>query len=203
MPIPGNLITVDIQCEPYYQDYLEKVAKHQRYLVGEQGSDPDSPEPKPTKATKKSKLSAPKADLRPPVTKPASSQQPKPKPAPAKSQRKKRKLVTETSDKPSPARKSRPGSVTKQRKPNSSLRSVDEFVAEGIPENEPRVDDEEADVQRVLKESLKSIYDAPRGPLSLVVINEPESGKYQPLPEVQGKGKEKVTDEQVSLDLLY
>nr|GEW73235.1 monodehydroascorbate reductase [Tanacetum cinerariifolium] len=202
MPIPGNLITADIQGEPYYQEYLEKVAKHQRYIAGEQGSDPDSPAPKPTKATKKSKPSGPKADLRPPVTKPASSQQPEPKPAPAKSQGKKRKLVMETSDKPSLARKSRPGSVTKRRKPTSSLRSVDESVVEGISDKEPRVDDEEADVQRALDESLKSIYDVPRGPLPSVVIRKPESEKYQPLPEVQGNGKEKVTDEQVALDLL-
>nr|GFC73872.1 hypothetical protein [Tanacetum cinerariifolium] len=132
-PIPGNLITVDIQGEPYYQEYLEKVAKHQRYLAGEQGSDPDSPTPKPTMATKKSKPSVPKADLRPSVTKPASSQQPEPKPAPTK-----------------------PGLVSKRRKPISSLRSVDKSVAEGIPEKEPRVDDEEADVQRALEESLKS-----------------------------------------------
>nr|GEV89225.1 E-beta-farnesene synthase [Tanacetum cinerariifolium] len=168
MHIPGNLITTDIQGEPYYQEYLAKVAKHQRYLFGKQGSDPDSPALKPTKATKKSKLSAPKADLRPPVSKPASSQQPEPKPAPAKSQGKK----------------------------------LDESVAEGIPEKEPRVDDEEVDVQRALEESLKIIYDAPQGPLPPVVIREPESGKYQPLPEVQGKGKEKVTDEHVACDLL-
>nr|GEU44372.1 monodehydroascorbate reductase [Tanacetum cinerariifolium] len=89
-----------------------------------------------------------------------------------------------------------PGLVTKRRKPTSSLRSVDESVAEGIPKKEPRVDDEEADVHRALVESLKSIYDAPRGLLPPVFIREPESGKYQPLPEVQGKGKEKVTDEQ-------
>nr|GEZ63131.1 hypothetical protein [Tanacetum cinerariifolium] len=168
MPIPGNFITADIQGEPYYQEYLEKVAKHQRYLAGEQGSDPDSPAPKPTKATKKSKPSAPKADLRPPVTKLASSQEPEPKPALAK-----------------------PGLVTKRRKPTSSLRSIGESVAEGIHEKEPRVDDEEADVQMALEESLKSIYDAARGPLPPVVIREPESGKYQLLPEVQGKGKEK------------
>nr|GFA01658.1 hypothetical protein [Tanacetum cinerariifolium] len=56
--------------------------------------------------------------------------------------------------------------------------------------------------KRALEESLKSIYDAPRGPLPPVVIREPEFGKYQPLPEVQGKGKEKVTDEQVARDLL-
>nr|GEV86584.1 hypothetical protein [Tanacetum cinerariifolium] len=105
-------------------------------------NDPDSLAPKPTKATKKSKPSAPKASLRPSVTKPASSQQPEPKPAPAK-----------------------PGLVSKRRKAISSLRSIDESVAKGIPEKEPRVDDEEADVQRALEESLKSIYNAPRGPL--------------------------------------
>nr|GEU86510.1 retrovirus-related Pol polyprotein from transposon TNT 1-94 [Tanacetum cinerariifolium] len=187
MPIPGNLITADILGEPYYQEYLEKVAKHQRYLADEQGSDHDSPAPKPAKDTKKSNPSAPKADLRPPVIKPTLSQQPEPKPAPAKSKGKKRKLVTKTSDKPSPARKSKSGLVTKRRKPTNSLRSVDESVAECIPEKEPRVDDEEADVQKALEESLKSIYDAPRGPLPPVVIREPESEKYQPLSETPKK----------------
>nr|GFC52608.1 hypothetical protein [Tanacetum cinerariifolium] len=86
MPIPGNLITTDIQGKSYYQEYLAKVAKQQRYLAGETGSDHDSLIPKPTKTTNKSKPSAPKADLRPPVSKQASSQQPEPKPAPAKSQ---------------------------------------------------------------------------------------------------------------------
>nr|GEW80477.1 integrase, catalytic region, zinc finger, CCHC-type, peptidase aspartic, catalytic [Tanacetum cinerariifolium] len=33
-------------------------------------------------------------------------------------------------------------------------------------------------------------------------LREPESGKYQPLPEVPGKGKAKVTEEQVANDLL-
>nr|GEX01032.1 hypothetical protein [Tanacetum cinerariifolium] len=163
MPIPDNLITVDIQGEPYYKEYLEKVAKHQRYLAGGKGSDPYSLASKPAKATKKSKPSAPKADLRPLVIKPASSQQPEPKPAQANSQGKKCKLVTETSDKPSPARGSKPDLVTKQRKPTSSLRSVDESVDEGIPEKEPRVDDEDADIQRAVEESLKSVYDVPRG----------------------------------------
>nr|GEW49405.1 retrovirus-related Pol polyprotein from transposon TNT 1-94 [Tanacetum cinerariifolium] len=71
-----------------------------------------------------------------------------------------------------------------------------------IPEKEPRFDDEDAEVQMALEESLKSVYDAPRGSLPPVVIREPESGKYQPLPEVQETGKEKVTDDQVALDLL-
>nr|GEX23134.1 hypothetical protein [Tanacetum cinerariifolium] len=167
MPIPNKLITTSIQGKQYYKEYMEKVAKHQRYLAGEKGSDPDSPTPKAAKATKKSKRSAPKADLRQPVTKPTSSQQPKPKPAPA-----------------------------------NSLRSVDESVEEGIPEKEPRFDDEEDDIQRAVEESLKSVYDAPRGPLPSVVIIEPDSRKFQPLPEIQGNGKEKVSDEQVARDLL-
>nr|GEY58340.1 monodehydroascorbate reductase [Tanacetum cinerariifolium]GEY65691.1 monodehydroascorbate reductase [Tanacetum cinerariifolium] len=117
MPIPNELITADIQGEQYYKEYLEKVAKHQRYLAGEKGTDPDSPAPKPTKATKK-------------------------------------------------------------------------------------FDDEEADIQRAVEESLKSVHDAPQGPLPPVVIREPDSGKFQPLPEVQGKGKEKVSDVHVALDPL-
>nr|GEX92759.1 hypothetical protein [Tanacetum cinerariifolium] len=181
----------DIQGEQYYKEYLEKVAKHQRYLTGEERGYPDSPAPKLAKATKKSKPSAPKVDLRPPVTKTASSQQPKPKPAPAKSQEKKRKLVTETSDNPSLAKRSKSGLVTKRRKPTSSLRSIDESVDEGIPEKEPRFDDEEANIQRKMEESLKSVHDAPRGSLPPVVIKEPDSGKFQPLLEVQGKDKEK------------
>nr|GEW26067.1 hypothetical protein [Tanacetum cinerariifolium] len=188
MPISNELITADIRGKQYYKEYLEKVAKHQRYLAGEERSDPDSPAPKPAKATKKSKTLAPKAS---PVTKPAaakvsestSSQQPKPKPAPAKTQEKKRKLVTETSDEPSPAKRSKPGLVTKRRKPTSSLRFIDEFVDEGIPEREPRFDDEEADMQMAVEESLKSVHDAHRGPLSPVVFKEPDSGKFQPLPE--------------------
>nr|GEX18849.1 E-beta-farnesene synthase [Tanacetum cinerariifolium] len=167
MPIPGNLITTDIQGESYYQEYLAKVAKHQRYMAGETGSDPDSPAPKPAKTAKKSKQTAPKADPRPPVSKPASSQQPEPK-----------------------------GQDSRKEA------QADECVAEDILEKEPRVDDEEADVQRALEESLKSLYDVPRGLLPPVVIREPEFGKYQPLLEVPGKGKEKLTEEQVAHGLL-
>nr|GEU74077.1 hypothetical protein [Tanacetum cinerariifolium] len=162
----GEVLEVILRIK-YYKEYLEKVAKHQRYLAGEEGSDPDSPAPKPAKATKKSKPSAPKAT---PITKLVVAQQPKPKPAPANTQEKKRKVVAKTSDEPSPAKSSKPGKVTKRCKPTSSLSLVDEFVDEGIPEREPRFDDEEADI-------------------------EPDSGKFQPL-------KEKVSDEQVALDLL-
>nr|GEV09265.1 hypothetical protein [Tanacetum cinerariifolium] len=132
MPILGSLITADIQGTSYYQEYLAKVAKHQRYLAGETGSDPDSPASKPTKTAKKSKPTAPKANSRLLVLKSASTKQPEPKPAPAKTQGKKRKL-------------------------------------------------------RALEESLKSMYDVPRGPLPPVVIKKPEFGKYQPLPKTPKK----------------
>nr|GEZ34217.1 monodehydroascorbate reductase [Tanacetum cinerariifolium] len=170
MPIPGSLITADIQGASYYQEYLAKVAKHERYLAGKTGSDPDSPTRKPTKAVKKPKPTVPKADPKPPVSKPVSSKQPERKFAPAKTQGKKRKLTTEISDKPSKAKISRPGLVSKRHKPVSSLRA--------------------------LEESLKSMYDVPQGSLPPVVIREPESGKYQPLLEVPRKGKEKEESEE-------
>nr|GFD14496.1 hypothetical protein [Tanacetum cinerariifolium] len=75
-------------------------------------------------------------------------------------------------------------------------------VAEDEPAKEPQVAAEDADLQKALEESMKSMYAAPRGPLPPVVIREPESGKYQPLPEMPGKGKVKVTEEQVAHDLL-
>ncbi|GJX26272.1 retrovirus-related pol polyprotein from transposon TNT 1-94 [Tanacetum coccineum] len=102
-----------------------------------------------------------------------SSQPPKPKPTPAKPQEKKRKLL------------------------------VDEFVDEGAPANEPRFEDEEADImQKVMEEILKDAYPAPRGPLPPVVIREPEPGNYEPLPEVQGNRKKKVGEEQAAQVLL-
>nr|GEV15960.1 integrase, catalytic region, zinc finger, CCHC-type, peptidase aspartic, catalytic [Tanacetum cinerariifolium] len=68
-----------------------------------------------------------------------------------------------------------PSVSTLIRKPRSSSKSVDASEAEEVPTV---------------------------GPLLPVVIRESESGKYQPLPEVPGKGKAKVTEEQVAHDLL-
>ncbi|GJU20393.1 hypothetical protein Tco_1153735, partial [Tanacetum coccineum] len=96
------------------------------------------------------------------------------------------------------AKRSKAGKVVKKRTKKSSLLLVDEFVDEGVPERLNL----EATTQRPIEESLKEVHDAHRGPHPPVVIREPDSGKFQPLPEVQGKGKEKVSDEQVALDLL-
>nr|GEW77885.1 E-beta-farnesene synthase [Tanacetum cinerariifolium] len=175
MPIPGSLITADIRAASYYQEYLASVAKYRRYLAGETGSVQDSLAPKPTKPARKPKSTTPKAPPRPSVSIPVTLSQPAPTSAPAKPQEKKRKQATETSYKPPKAKKSKYG-----------------FVAA-----------EDAELQKVLEESIKIAYAAaPRGPLPPVIIREPESQKYQLLPEVPGKDKAKVTEEQVAHDLL-
>ncbi|GJS13242.1 hypothetical protein Tco_0407714 [Tanacetum coccineum] len=164
MPIPNELITDDIRGADYYDAYLEKVAKHQRYLAGEEVSDPDSPAPKPAKSTK------PKAK--------------------------------ETTDATPPAKRAKAGKVAKKRTLKKSQQLVDEFVDEGIPLTEPGFGDLEADTQRAIEESLKDAHGAHRGPLPPVVFRETDTGKFQPLPEVEGKGKEKVGAEQAARVLL-
>ncbi|GKA21908.1 hypothetical protein Tco_0707870 [Tanacetum coccineum] len=108
----------------------------------------------------------------------------------------------DTTEAPSLAKQSKAGKVAKKKMIKSSLQLADEFVDEGVPENEPRLDDEEAATQREIEESLKEVHNTRQGPLPPVVFREPDSGKFQLLPEVQGKGKEKVSDEQVARDLL-
>nr|GEX15101.1 hypothetical protein [Tanacetum cinerariifolium] len=162
IPIHGSLITIDIQEASYYQEYLENVAKHKRYLVGKTGSDQDSPAPKPTKPARKPKTTTPKAPPRPSVLTLVTSAQPAPTSTLAKPQEKKHE-----------------------------------------PAKEPQVAAEDTDLQKALEENMKIAYAAtPRGPLLPVVIREPESGKYRPLPEVPGKGKAKVTKERVAHNLL-
>nr|GEY18614.1 hypothetical protein [Tanacetum cinerariifolium] len=198
MPIPGSLIIADIQEASYYREYLAKVAQHQRYLAGETGSNLNSPTPKPTKPTRKPKTTAPKSPPMPSVSTLVTSAQPVPTSAPAKPQEKKRKQAIETFDKPPKAKKSKYGFIGKKH----SLKSVATSVVEDVPAMKPQVAAEDADFQKALEESMKTMYAAPRGLLLPVVIREPESRKYQPLPEVPEKGKAKVTEELVTHDLL-
>nr|GFA48849.1 hypothetical protein [Tanacetum cinerariifolium] len=116
----------------------------------------------------------PKAPTRPSVSIPVRSAQPAPTSAPTKPQEKKRKQTTETSDKPPKEKKSKHGLVSKKRS---------------------RKNEEASKTEEALEESMKDAYALPKGSLLLVVIREPESRKYQPLPEVPGKGKAKVTEE--------
>nr|GEZ84300.1 hypothetical protein [Tanacetum cinerariifolium] len=110
--------------------------------------------------------------------------------------------ATKTTDKPAKAKRIKHSISRKTRQPRSSPKSVGTSKTKEVPMVEPQVTDEDADYQKALEESMKDAYALPKGPLPPVVIREPESGKYQPLPEVLGKGKAKVTEEQVSHDLL-
>ncbi|GJY32497.1 hypothetical protein Tco_0416966, partial [Tanacetum coccineum] len=195
MPIPNELITDDIRGADYYGAYLHKVAKHQRYLAVEEVTDPDSPAPKPAKSTKPKVTKQAK-----PVTPKAATK--KPQPAPTKPREKKRKQAKETTEATPPAKRAKAGKVAKKRTLKRSQQLVDEFVDEGIPLTEPGFGDLEADTQRAIVESLKDAHGAPRGPLPPVVFRETDTGKFQPLPEVEGKGKEKVGAEQAAQVLL-
>nr|GEX43381.1 hypothetical protein [Tanacetum cinerariifolium] len=89
-----------------------------------------------------------------------------------------------------------------QRKHRRSPKSVGASEAEEVPAEEPQVADEDTNYQKAVEESMKDAYALPKGPLPQVVIREPKSGKYQPLPELPVKGKAKVTEEHVAHDLL-
>ncbi|GKE53124.1 hypothetical protein Tco_1488280, partial [Tanacetum coccineum] len=183
--------------QDYYDAYLDKVAKHQRYIAGEELSDPESHAPKPAKPTKQAK---PKATEHPTVSKTKAK---KSKPAPANPKEKKRKPVSESSEDQPLAKRAKAGKVVKKRTAKSSKRLVDEFVDEGVPAAKPSLEDtEEAILQKVLQESLTDAYPTQRGPLPPVVFREPDTGKLQPPPEVPGKGKEKVGEEQAAQPVM-
>ncbi|GJZ98503.1 retrovirus-related pol polyprotein from transposon TNT 1-94 [Tanacetum coccineum] len=148
MPIPDALLTDDIKGAPYYDEYLEHVAKYQQHLDAEHGMEDEggaTESPKATKVTKPkaAKVTKPAGDKAP---KPTSSQPPKPtltqtEPT-KKDQGKKCKLVKETSDAPSPAKQAKAG----------------------VPKKEPVYDDKEADLQRALELSLKDQGERTQGP---------------------------------------
>ncbi|GKC18062.1 hypothetical protein Tco_1014844, partial [Tanacetum coccineum] len=106
-PICTMLITDDIRGADYYDAYLKKVAKHQRYLAGEEVSDPDSPALKPVKSTKpkitkQAKPIAPKAATK------------KPQPSPTKPKEKKRKQAKETTEATPSAKRAKARKVAKK-----------------------------------------------------------------------------------------
>nr|GEU59801.1 hypothetical protein [Tanacetum cinerariifolium] len=202
MPIPGRLITANIREASYYQEYQENVAKHRGFLAGETGSTQDLPTPKPAKPARKPQSTTQKCPLKPLILSLVTSTQPAPTSVPAKTQENKRKQATGITDKLAKAKRIKRSASRKTRKPRSSPKSVGASEAEEVPTKEPQVANKDADFQMAVEESMKDAYALLKGPLPPVVIREPESGKYQPLPEVPGKGKAKVFEEQVAHDLL-
>ncbi|GKB67903.1 retrovirus-related pol polyprotein from transposon TNT 1-94, partial [Tanacetum coccineum] len=171
MPIPDALLTDEIKRAPYYNKYLEHVAKYQQYLDEERGKAEEGGVTESPKAVKQTKPSTPKA-------------------------------AKETPDEPSPAKRSKGGLVGKRRKSKSPLKLVDEPIDKCVPVEEPAYNEEEENLQQALELSLKDQGERTHGPACPVVIWEPDSGRIQPLLDVQGKGKEKVVDEQAAHDLL-
>ncbi|GJV03558.1 retrovirus-related pol polyprotein from transposon TNT 1-94, partial [Tanacetum coccineum] len=165
MPIPDALLTDEIKGAPYYSSNATKVTK-----------------PKATKVTKPAGDNAPK---------PTATQPPKPKPAPTQPSKvvseKKQKLVKETPDEPSLTKRSNGGLVGKRRKPKSPLKLVDGPSDEGVPFEELAHTNEEAYLQWALELSLKEQAERTQGPARPMVLREPDSGKYQPLPETSMK----------------
>ncbi|GKA31308.1 retrovirus-related pol polyprotein from transposon TNT 1-94 [Tanacetum coccineum] len=148
---------------PYYNGYLEHVTEYQCNLDEEHDMEDDKT-PKPT-----------------------SSQPSKPTPTPTepsqKDQGKKCKLVKETSDVPSPAKRSKVGKVTKKRVPKSPLKLIDQPSDEGVRVKEPAYNEEETNLQRALELSLKEQRERTQGPARPVVLREPDSWRIQPLPD--------------------
>ncbi|GKC36600.1 hypothetical protein Tco_1048984 [Tanacetum coccineum] len=138
MQIPKVLITDNIRNAPYYNSYLEMVAKHDRKITAEEGG---------------KKKSAAKADQ---SKKPATSKQLKT--VPSKQSKpalgKKPKPVTGKSTKPSPIKKAAIGKMRKVRKGKSYLQLVDELEEEPQPAPEPQVEDEEFDLQHGITKKL-------------------------------------------------
>nr|GEZ75735.1 hypothetical protein [Tanacetum cinerariifolium] len=215
MPTPDALLTDAITRAPYYDGYLAHIAQYQKYLHGEHGMKEEG-EVLESYAPKAIKVTKPSAPTTTKVTKPTgdkaskprstSSQPPKPKLASTKPSKtvpkKKQKLVKVTPDEASPAKRSKVGRVGKRRKSKSPLKLVDEFTDEGVPIVEPRLDDEESNLQQGIELSLKDLEARNQGPARPVVFKEPNSRRFQTLPEVQGKRKEKFIEEQAAHDLL-
>ncbi|GKC07856.1 hypothetical protein Tco_0999466 [Tanacetum coccineum] len=148
MPIPDALLTDEIKRVPYYGDYQEHVAKYQQFLDEERGKAEKGGATESFEATKVTKPKAAKAttpagDKAP---KPTATQPPKPNPAPTQPSKavseKKRKLVKETLNEPSPAKRSKGGLVIKKRKPKSLLKLVDKPSDEGVLVEEPAYNEE-------------------------------------------------------------
>nr|GEU78695.1 hypothetical protein CTI12_AA067210 [Tanacetum cinerariifolium] len=76
--------------------------------------------------------------------------------------------------------------------------------SKAVPEKKQKPVKETPDEPSPAKRSkgLKEQTERTQGPARLVVIRKPNSRRIQPLPDVQGKGKEKVINEQAAHDLL-
>ncbi|GJY64659.1 hypothetical protein Tco_0466119 [Tanacetum coccineum] len=176
MPIPNDLISNNIRNAPYYNAYLEMVAKHDQKVAAEKEGKKktaSAKQPQSKFATGKSSKPAPASKPNPTKekpSKPSTTKPPKPKP------------TKEKSTKATTLQKADKGKVTKVRNVKSSFQLVDDPDEEPTqPELEPehQGDGEEYDVERAIQ--MKAT---------------------RPLLVVEGKSKAIVTEEQAAHSLL-
>ncbi|GJW95020.1 hypothetical protein Tco_0174692 [Tanacetum coccineum] len=198
MAIPKQLITQAIQQSSYYPKYLEMVAKNTKKTPQDSAS--KQPEP----ATKRAPPKKPTTTTPVKPTKPPSSKQPK---SPTKK----------------PSKRKLPQKVRKGKPSFQLVDEDDEAQQESVPQEEGDDPDLElakkmsldahqekgegegadADIERAIKLSLDPSF-LPQGqaPVGGVAIRDPVSETTPKLPEVVGKGKAIVTEEQVAHSLI-
>ncbi|GJT11277.1 hypothetical protein Tco_0858319 [Tanacetum coccineum] len=178
MPIPNELISNNIRNAPYYNAYLEMVAKHDQKVAAEKEGKKKSAstkQPKPKPAIEKSSKPAPAPKPKVTKEKPSKASTAKPpKPKPAK----------EKSTKATSLQKSGKGKVAKVRNMKSSFQLVDE------PDEEPAHSEPKHVPEQ---EGAGEEYD-----MELAI----QMKAIRPLPVVEGKGKVIVTEEQATQSLL-
>ncbi|GKB24545.1 hypothetical protein Tco_0863946 [Tanacetum coccineum] len=203
MSIPNELISKNIRNAPYYNAYLEMVAKHDKKVAAEKEGKKktaSAKQPKSKSATKKSSKPAPASKPKPAKeqpSKPFTTKPPKPKPD------------KEKSTKATPLQKADKGKVAKVRNMKSSFQLVDKPDEEpSQPEPEPKPEPEqegegdEYDMERTIQISLESLQAQGHAHVRGVAIREPIAEATLPLLVVEGKGKAIVTKEQVAHSLL-
>nr|GEU41569.1 integrase, catalytic region, zinc finger, CCHC-type, peptidase aspartic, catalytic [Tanacetum cinerariifolium] len=178
MLIPDELISNNIRNTPYYNAYLEMVAKHDRKVA--------------TKKEGKKKI----ASAKQPKSKPAIEMSRKPTLAPKLKETKERtsKASTAKPPKPKPA---------KEKSTNITLpKQTGNAYSEPELELEHQGEGDEDDMERVIRMSLESFQAQSQAHVGGVAIREPVAEATLPLPVVEGKGKAIVTKLQAAHSLL-
>ncbi|GJV41060.1 hypothetical protein Tco_1419500, partial [Tanacetum coccineum] len=170
----SSLLKEDLRMNtPYYNAYLEMVAKHDQKVAAEKEG----------------------------KNKSASTKQPKPKPAIKKSS--KPALVPKLKATPlQKAGKGKVAKVRTVKSSLQLVDKPDEEPAHSKPEPEHQGEGEEFDMGRAIQMSLESFHAQGHARVGGVAIQEPVAEAIQPLPVVEGKGKAIITEEQAAQSLL-
>nr|GEU78580.1 copia protein [Tanacetum cinerariifolium] len=180
MPIPNELILNNIRNAPYYNAYLEIVAKHDWKVAAE----------------KEGKMKT--ASAKQPKSKPAIEKSTKPKPAP------KLKATMERPSKASTAKPPNPKPAKEKSTRTTPPQQADKEPTQSEPklELEQQGEGDEDDMEHAIQMSLESFQAQSQEHVGGVARREHVAETTQPLPIVEGKGKAIVTEEQAAHSLL-